>query len=69
MEISVKRTPGEVVVVMTEALRELAMRRDPAWSLEYRQDDLAAFNVWTVRIPVDQAGILLRGLHEAGVKP
>jgi hypothetical protein len=68
VKIEVTRTSGEVVVVMRESLRDVVRSDQPTWTLVYEQDGMADFNIWTVWIPLEAAGVLLRGLQEAGVK-
>jgi hypothetical protein len=68
MEVSVTRDDEEVTVVMRESIHDVAARTYPAWILAWEQDGVCDFNVWTMRIPVAEAGILMRGLQEAGVR-
>jgi len=65
-EVAVRRLDDNVYVVIRESLRD-EHNEGSCWTMCHADDAMRMFNIWTLKLPVDEASVILRGLIEAGV--
>lgn len=65
-EVAVRRMGDEVSLVIRESVREERINGS-CWTVCHQDDIARMFNVWVLRLPVDEASVILNGLIEAGV--
>jgi len=67
--VAITRSKDDVEIRIRDSFRDQVLRNRPAWTLIHEDDAMGAYNVWTLRLHVDEAGVIVKGLIEAGVTP